>query len=184
MAAICAAVTVVLSGCGSDVPPAGAPPTRPIPTPIPVASASRYPTDGTSTPVTLFRVVNGIELPNPQLTPGQVSRGVTTAQVCGKGLPSARHPSYGTRKEVVVSYGLTTEDSHGYVVERLIPASLGGTTNEKNLWPVRRTGTANVTQKQALDARLLARVCSGQLALADAQRLLRSNWWDAYGSVR
>lgn len=182
-AAVCVAAAVALSGCDSGVPPAGAPPTRLIPTPVSVASAPQSPTAGTSTPVTLFRIVNGVELPNPELTPGQANRGTTSAQVCGRGLPTARHPSYGTRKAVLVSYGLTTEKSHDYIVERLIPTSLGGTTNQKNLWPVRRTGTANVTQKQALDARLLAQVCSGQLTLANAQRLLRRSWWDAYHSV-
>jgi hypothetical protein len=67
---------------------------------------------------------------------------------------------------------------------RLIPSSLGGITNEKNLFPVRRAGTGNATQKQALDARLLARVCAGQLTLAAAERLLRQNWSAAYRSVR
>jgi hypothetical protein len=178
------ATLAALSGCGSSAPRAGVTPTRPIPTPLSAASASRSSTAGTSTSATLFRVVDGVELPNPALTPGQANRDVTTAQVCGQGLPSAGHPSYGTRKAVMVGYGLITDASHAYTVVRLIPSSLGGITNEKNLFPVRRAGTGNATQKQALDARLLARVCAGQLTLAAAERLLRQNWWAAHRSMR
>jgi hypothetical protein len=67
-----------------------------------------------------------------------------------------------------------------YVIDLLIPASLGGTSTRKNLWPLRRVGRAGLVQERAMEARLFAEVCAGRLPLDQAQNLVRQNWWAAY----
>ena len=55
--------------------------------------------------------------------------------------------------------------------------ALGGSGSIQNLWPQR---IANARQKDKLERRLRAAVCSGTLGLRGAQRRLRADWRAAY----
>lgn len=81
-------------------------------------------------------------------------------------------------------YGLTAETSGGYLVARLIPPNLGGTNDKSNLLPIRKTGQANIKQKQAVDAWLFTQVCTQRTTLTAARHTLASNWWVAYQAMR
>jgi hypothetical protein len=124
----------------------------------------------------LPRAQNG---PDARLTPGAVRE---EFQISCSGseadLPVVAAPVAG---EVFRRYGIAKPRPGDYEVDYLIPPDLGGTADVANLWPQPYTrGVWNSRVKDALEDRLKARVCSGQMSLADAQSDLRHGWVDAY----
>jgi hypothetical protein len=118
--------------------------------------------------------------PDPNLTPGAVVRGVSREAVCGA---EAEPPSIGpaTAREVFRRYGVRDPQPRDYEVDYLIPPDLGGSGEADNLWPQPYSrGVWNSRVKDALEDRLRARVCSGQMELRAAQKELAAGWIEAY----
>jgi hypothetical protein len=118
----------------------------------------------------------------PALTPGALNPDVTPATVrqtiCSRGwTATVRPPSSFTSElklEQMRAYGFTGSPAQ-YEEDHFISLELGGAPSDpKNLWPEARPQANRV---DAVENDLNARVCSGQLGLADAQRRLAELKW-------
>ena len=62
---------------------------------------------------------------------------------------------------------------------------LGGVPQDvANLWPEPWNGDANAHMKDAVETSLNRQVCSGAMQLADAQRVIATDWLSVYKSNR
>lgn len=128
-------------------------------------------------------------LPDPSLTPG-VARDLTLEQVCttqwGK---DKRLVSSKMKQQVFARYGYTGNDDprcipdpHGRKceIDHDISRELAGADDLDNLWPQSYGGPCNATHKDHLENVLHAKVCAGELGLAEAQDAIRTNWIEAF----
>ncbi len=129
-------------------------------------------------------------LPNPALTPGSTNLNVTQANiqqtVCVSGWTATVRPpvSYTDKLKVqqIAQYGYSDTNPADYEEDHLISLELGGNpTDPQNLWPQsRKTTPYNASTKDTLEDTLKKMVCAGQLDLATAQTLIRTDWVAAY----
>jgi len=110
-------------------------------------------------------------LPDPKLTPGKVARnsqdrqGVT--EEMERHLFSVYHIPWRRRPE--------------FKVDHLIPAELGGADTIDNLWPQSlSTRPYHAQRKELLTQHLLARITSGEMTLAQAQKEIREDWISSF----
>ena len=74
-------------------------------------------------------------LPDRSCTPGYVTS-ATRSQVCTPGYAtSVRNVTQGTKNAVYASYGVRVRLPGQYEVDHLVPLSLGGSNDPRNLWP-------------------------------------------------
>jgi hypothetical protein len=137
-------------------------------------------------------------LPNPKLTPGALSSAVTQANIdqtiCRPGgyTKSVRPPESYTEKlkgRLIRAYGYEQQvgggaDRYGnYELDHLVPLSIGGNpTSPKNLWPEPHVvqGGWGSYAKDRLELKIHDLVCAHQLALAQAQSMMATNWVATY----
>lgn len=118
--------------------------------------------------------------PNPHLTPG-IARSLTRDQVCAiKWGKDRRHVTERMKKDVFQAYGIPWERHSEYEVDHLISRELAGADDVANLWPQAWTGTHNARMKDRLENALHRKVCGGEITLAFAQQVIRSDWVSAY----
>jgi hypothetical protein len=191
-------IAVAASGCAAHAAaPAGAqgkvgPQSQP---PVPVVAPLVTPSESAATvsgspqpPSTVYGVApDGALLPAEALTPGVADPKVTVTQLCRPGyVSSARTYSTGTQYQIFADYGVSWHERAAYRVDLLIPLSLGGLPEHRNLWPVPLAGPHGVTEKDGVEAKLRQLVCSGKLPLTTAQQVIATNWFTAkerYGSA-
>jgi len=66
-------------------------------------------------------------------------------------------------------------------LDHLVSLELGGAPQDvANLWPEPWTGDANAHMKDAVETHLKREVCSGAVSLAEAQRMIASDWLAVY----
>ena len=113
-------------------------------------------------------------LASPTLTPGALNPDVTEptigATICVKGWTATVRPpveyTNALKAEQMKQYGETGPPS-AYQEDHLISLELGGNpTDPRNLWPEPYPRAADVDK---IENELNAKVCSGELSLADAQ---------------
>lgn len=116
-------------------------------------------------------------MPNPSLTPGDVTQR-DTAEVCASGNASRRRKvSYGTRDRVYLAYGIPRGQRKGlYEIDHLVPLELGGSNRPANLWP---QPLADAKLKDRVEERLHDLVCDGEMSLDAAQRAIERDWHTA-----
>lgn len=135
-------------------------------------------------------------LPNPEHTPGDVyttDPEVACAAHTGNEADSIRNVTAATRRTAYNLYGLDgnhtgycNEVKKGCELDHLIPAKLGGSDEVKNLWPQSYGGKWSAIKKDALEKRLIARVCRRnklhpiKLPLIEAQKAFATDWIAAY----
>jgi hypothetical protein len=121
------------------------------------------------------------DLPNPQATPGDVTA-ATREQLCAPGYQAnPPPPSAQTQILVFQAYGLDGSQPGRYLLDYLIPPTLGGSSAITNLWPMAQDAEPyNPRVKYRLEQKLLQLVCSGQVTLAAAQQAIARNWVNAY----
>jgi hypothetical protein len=129
--------------------------------------------------------------PDPRCTPATVNPAVTQATIgatiCRSGWTSTVRPSESiTEPEKFVSmaaYSLRGPAS-AYEYDHLVPLELGGAVNDAhNLWPEPDYATRAgfyLNPKDRLENALKRIVCRGAMTLAQAQRMIASNWVTAY----
>lgn len=131
-----------------------------------------------------------VDAPNPTLTPGDV-RTTNIADVCSTATnkvttKTVRNVPASVAKKVYNNYGLTGDHTgycnvdHGCEVDHLISLELGGSNDVKNLWPQPYAGDWNAHMKDAVEDRLHAMVCKGQISLPDAQHAIATDWKAAW----
>ena len=82
---------------------------------------------------------------------------------------------------VFARYGISNPQPRAYEVDFLIPPSLGGSSDPRNLWPQPyEAGVWNARIKDALEDKLRMLVCEKKLNLATAQAELADNWITSY----
>lgn len=120
-------------------------------------------------------------LPDARLTPGAV-RQVSRQQVCeAEREDEGKLVSPEIARRVFQRYRIENPRPRAYEVDYLVSPALGGAIAPENLWPVPYAeGEWTSRVKDALEDRLRAMVCAGEIELTTAQREITSNWIAAY----
>jgi hypothetical protein len=119
------------------------------------------------------------DAPLPKLTPG-ATRAISREAVCAGG-PELQPVAGEVAREVFRRYGIESPVPRTYEIDYLIPPDLGGSDDPRNLWPQPYAGGVwNSRVKDALEDRLRALVCSGQMDLQTAQQEMARDWIAAY----
>ena len=172
-----AAAVLLLAGCAQ--PTAGAAPSIAA-TAAPAAPAVRVMTSGCSSQ-------GG--LPDSTCTPGATDPRVTQANIgstiCTRGYTATVRPPVNVTERIKIermaAYGLAGQPLSAEELDHLIPLELGGAPADlANLWPEPWTGNANAHMKDAVETFLNREVCRGTIQLADAQRMIASDWLSVY----
>jgi hypothetical protein len=124
----------------------------------------------------------GAIVPDPTLTPGAV-RTTDTAEICSHGTRELRHWSRERDDRIMRKYGLTPGPHPNYEVDHLIPLGIGGSDDDRNLWPEPRRPVErewSAEKKDELEFRLRELVCGGVLDVRAAQQAIRDDWVAAY----
>jgi hypothetical protein len=132
--------------------------------------------------------------PDPHCTAGAANPVVTQATlsstICRSGWTSTVRPASSiTEREKFASmaaYGLRGSAST-YEYDHLVPLELGGAVNDpRNLWPEQNYPMPSGfyrNPKDRLENVLKRMVCHGAMKLAQAQRMIASNWAAAYSQL-
>lgn len=104
---------------------------------------------------------------DPVLTPGVV-RPLTRTAICTTrwGL-DRRHVTVTMRRAVFAAYGIPWANRGQYELDHLVPRSLGGADDVRNLWP---QPWPAAKAKDRVEVRLQRAVCAGTVTLHDAQQ--------------
>ena len=99
-------------------------------------------------------------LPDPSLTPGQV-RTTNIGEICNEGSTrELRHWSRDRDDRILAEYGLAPGPHPDFEIDHLVPLSIGGADDDRNLWPEPRRSiesTWNAEAKDRLEYRLRER---------------------------
>jgi len=126
-------------------------------------------------------------LPNPTLTPGATNPAVRQSNIfqtiCVSGYTSTIRPpeSYTQNlkyRQLDSGYNYQGDtNARDYEEDHQIPLEVGGSpTSVKNLWPEPRYVTWGASRKDVLENKIHSLVCSGQMSLAQGQRIFQTNW--------
>jgi len=158
-------------------------------------STSVSPSSSTSTSSAAFTMpsschsVNG--LPDPACTPGATNPDVTQttiqSTICVSGYTASIRPptSYTNplKLQSIQLYGYADTNPADYEEDHLIALEVGGNpTAVQNLWAEPSNGTFGSTVKDTFENYLHSQVCSGAMALAEAQREISTNWVQYYSA--
>lgn len=115
-------------------------------------------------------------LPDAACTPGAVmTRDLNT--ICNTSTKDRRFVTREVKLEAYASYGIAfPEPSGAFELDHLIPLELGGDNTIENLWPEAADPNPGFHQKDKVENFLHEQVCSGQMSLADAQRIIATDW--------
>ena len=128
--------------------------------------------------------------PDPILTPGVIL--TTNAEITRiKGYSkSVRKTTQKTKQKVFSNYGVTCNFGT-YEIDHRISLILGGSDEEKNLWPQSYVTSADVKngvygaiQKDICEAYLYRQVKSGKMSLPEAQRIISKDWVNQYKRIK
>ena len=123
--------------------------------------------------------VSAAWLPIARLTPGAVTA-LTTRELCDGATPS-RRVSAADRAQVLRNYHMEGVPESAYELDALITPELGGSTDQRNLWPQRYDSPVwNARVKDEIERLLPQLVCDGRVDLARAQREIATDWVGAY----
>lgn len=122
-------------------------------------------------------------LPDPRCTPGDV-RTTDKAVVCKRGSSGqARAVTEATKRRVYAAYGLKPVKGRCCEVDHLISLELGGSNDEKNLWPESYVPVPGAHQKDLVENHLHAEVCAGTMTLQRAQHVIQTDWVSEYKAM-
>lgn len=132
-------------------------------------------------------------LPNKKITPGATNPDVRQSNIsktiCVPGWTATirTYSSYTTKlkiKQLESDYANFAKvwgtETSSYEEDHLISLQLGGSPdNPNNLWPQPYSGN-NAKKKDVVETALKRLVCSGQIKLRDAQKMIAKNWVEVY----
>lgn len=78
-----------------------------------------------------------------------------------------RNVSYNTRKRVYEKYKISADIRRTYTIDHLVPLSLGGSNNEKNLWPQPRAQST-----APLETEIYYKVKRGEITIQEAWNII------------
>ncbi len=171
-------VAVVAVGCGGPSYRASAIPRPPV---VPGEVRAGPDLHGVQLPNFIMPLISGgVSVPRQALTPGAVAT-TSTTKVCDAP-PAAQVETIPLPLEnaVFTAYGYTNPANHNrYILDLLVPVSLGGAMTAANIWPAAVKGTG-FFEKVQLDHVLKNLVCHRFLTLRHAQRALEADWYAAW----
>jgi hypothetical protein len=116
-------------------------------------------------------------LPDAACTPGAVMPGVDLGAICHQSTRERRRVDARVHREAFAAYGIRTPPPRGaFEVDHLIPLELGGDNTLENLWAQPASPRPGFHEKDHVEVYLHREVCSGRMALADAQRAITTDW--------
>ena len=131
------------------------------------------------------------ERPDPHCTPGAANPAVTQATIdstiCRAGWTATVRPpesiTDSEKRSSMAAYG-DAGSASGFEYDHDVPLELGGAVNDpRNLWPEPDYPAGSgfyLNPKDHPETALKRLVCDGAMSLAQAQRLIASNWVTAY----
>ena len=135
--------------------------------------------------------------PDPAKTPGHPDPKITQANihdtVCKDHYTTTvRSVNEDEKKQEFTTYDIKPTDSpFGYEIDHFISLELGGTNDPDNLWPQPycQPGTGGKTcigarEKDVVETSLSHRVCAGTITLAQAQEIIKTDWYKEYLSIK
>lgn len=125
------------------------------------------------------------QVPDPAKTPGVVDPAKTLAVICVPGFtsqPGVRHVTAATKRRAFAAYGINPKGPGApFEVDHLISLEDGGSNDIRNLWPQSYiTQPWNARRKDHLENLIHAKICKGEISLAQGQLMLSSGWIAAY----
>lgn len=130
-----------------------------------------------------------VRLPVSSCTPGDTLPGVDAAHltvtICDPTwVENQRPPAAETdrvKDAAMLAYGIPPAEKPITELDHLVPLSLGGSSDVRNLWPEvsDKPGKGLHNTKDELELRLHAAVCKGTVQLSAAQAALATNWTTA-----
>jgi hypothetical protein len=168
---------LVIAGCASPRHHVAASPKPPV---VPGQVTAGPDLAGVQLPNFIMPLIaGGVSVPKKALTPGAVTT-TNTTEVCNRTpAQNAELIPIGLKTEVYSEYGIGVNAQSGYLLDLLVPISLGGAMTLSNIWPAAVEGTGFV-QKEQLNHILKDDVCHRFLTLRQAQRALETNWYAAW----
>jgi hypothetical protein len=119
-------------------------------------------------------------LPDAACTPGAVMT-TNLDTICHTSTQARRNVTTGVRKAAYAAYGVLYPQPAGTIeLDHLISLELGGDNTIENLWPEPATPKPGFHEKDLVEDELHRRVCSGQTTLAEAQRIISTDWLGFY----
>lgn len=116
-------------------------------------------------------------LPDASCTPGAVFSNATVAQICKAGYAhSVRNVPQSEKDKVFAEYGIAQHPPGSYEIDHLVSLELGGSNDIKNLWTEAALPKPGFHEKDQVEDYLHDQVCSGKMALKDAQTAIATNW--------
>jgi len=128
------------------------------------------------------------DLPDPDITPGQIRDGITAADLCPVAhTPALRHVTASEKQQVFERYGLKgnhdgyCSGEEGCEIDHVCSLEIGGTNAIENLWPEPYSGTVwNARVKDRLENEIHRRMCAGELTPQQACAALSGDWVATY----
>lgn len=116
-------------------------------------------------------------LPDASCTPGAAFANATVSQICKAGYAhSVRNVPQSEKDKVFAEYGVTQHATGTYEIDHLVSLELGGSNDLKNLWAEAALPKPGFHEKDQVEDFLHNQVCSGKMALKDAQTAIAANW--------
>jgi len=126
--------------------------------------------------------VSDKSLPDSSCTLGAILT-MNVKTICKSGYTkTVRNVSLKERKQVFAEYGIPYKQSGKYEVDHLISLEIGGSNDISNLWPEPYSIKDNARIKDKFENYLHAQVCSGKMALEEAQNEISANWLEYYNN--
>jgi hypothetical protein len=117
-------------------------------------------------------------------TPGAIFPDATKAKICVKGYAgSVRNVPTSVKNKVYASYGIKTHKAGQYEVDHLVSLELGGSNDISNLFPEAASPKPGFHEKDKVENYLHNQVCSGKIALKQAQIEIATNWLSVYNRM-
>jgi hypothetical protein len=131
----------------------------------------------------IVSAAHGDVLPDPAISPG-AARVVTQHDLCTTSTKLVRNVPSSEKKAVFKEYGMDGNDrsvcKDGFEIDHIISLELGGSNDIKNLWPQNYCGPCGAHIKDKLENKLHALICSGDIAIEEAQQEISTDWVDSY----
>jgi len=129
---------------------------------------------------------NGV-LPDLTCSPGDRDPRVTQDNIhqtiCVSGYTkTVRNVPQSLKDYIYSEYGIKNRAPGSYEIDHIISLQLGGANTSRNLFPEAYDIPQGARDKDVVETRLKRLVCKGKMTLAEAQRIISTDWRTAPSS--